>query len=350
MTILLISVVLILVFLFGLLVMFIFTGMDRTITTMRTEIEADAKAYNPGVTMGHKIKPAIDFDDQLVQARQLAAMEAASLPRGANNRIGRAGQAKLVTAGKGLKNDPLSAVRIARFHGWDGARSGAPSVGAAGAAVATPVATAGGAPATAGIAPPTLITITDAMSPDEVRKARIANAKAQSAYQKALKSASAGAPAAAVVAPVAAGVTVPASAPAAAPAAPIAGIEPPALVEITPDMAPQDVRKARIANAKAEAAYNKALKAAGAATGMAASATQPEVQATPVATAPAEDQTPPAVSAQPATPGIEPPQLREITESMSPDEIRRARIENAKATSAYNKALKAAGIDPASVK
>jgi hypothetical protein len=34
---------------------------------------------------------------------------------------------------------------------------------------------------------------------------------------------------------------------------------------------------------------------------------------------------------------------------MSPDEIRNARISNAKAKSAYNKALKAAGIDPASV-
>ena len=35
---------------------------------------------------------------------------------------------------------------------------------------------------------------------------------------------------------------------------------------------------------------------------------------------------------------------------MSPEEVRRARVENAKAQSAYNKALKAAGIDPASMK
>ena len=48
---------------------------------------------------------------------------------------------------------------------------------------------------------------------------------------------------------------------AAAPAA--AGVEPPKLITITPDMSPEDVRKARVANAKAESAYNKALKAAG---------------------------------------------------------------------------------------
>lgn len=42
--------------------------------------------------------------------------------------------------------------------------------------------------------PPTLIAITDSMSPEEVRKARIANAKAESAYNKALKAASSGAP------------------------------------------------------------------------------------------------------------------------------------------------------------
>jgi hypothetical protein len=34
---------------------------------------------------------------------------------------------------------------------------------------------------------------------------------------------------------------------------------------------------------------------------------------------------------------------------MSPDEVRAARISNSKAKSAYNKALKAAGIDPSTV-
>ncbi len=35
---------------------------------------------------------------------------------------------------------------------------------------------------------------------------------------------------------------------------------------------------------------------------------------------------------------------------MVPDEVRQARVANAKASAAYNKALKAAGIDPASLK
>ena len=41
-----------------------------------------------------------------------------------------------------------------------------------------------------------------------------------------------------------------------------------------------------------------------------------------------------------------PPDYTEITDDMAPDEKRRARIENSKARSAYNKQLKAMGIDP----
>ena len=52
----------------------------------------------------------------------------------------------------------------------------------------------------------------------------------------------------------------------------------------------------------------------------------------------------------PAAVGIPAPKLIEITDGMAPEEVRRARVENAKAQSAYNKALKAAGIDPASLK
>ncbi|MEZ4516972.1 MAG: hypothetical protein R3C44_09090 [Chloroflexota bacterium] len=66
----------------------------------------------------------------------------------------------------------------------------------------------------------------------------------------------------AAAAPVAAPAAAAAPAPAQAPAAPV-GVEPPVLIEITDDMSPEDVRKARVANAKANSAYNKALKAAG---------------------------------------------------------------------------------------
>lgn len=340
MAILLIVAVLFIVLLAGMLLAFIFTRLDRTVVTTRADMAAEERAYSPGVTLGHRIKLEADYEEQLRQARLEAAKKAATTPRGANSQIGRAGKSTLATAGKSAAIDPMTAVRIARFHGWDGARTGIPASGvpAAGAAPAAAAAPRAAAPAAAApaVPPPTLITITDDMPPEEVRKARIANAKAEAAYNKALKTAAAGAPVAAAGAAPAA-----AAAPAAPAAAPVAvGIEPPKLIEITPDMPPEEVRKARVANAKAEAAYNKALKAAGATPGApqtAAAPAAPAVEVAPVAPAP-------------ALAGIEPPQLIEITDSMAPEEVRRARVANAKAESAYNKALKAAGIDPASVK
>lgn len=342
MIILVIISVIFLVLLFGLLLAFVLTRADRAVTTLRADVAAEERAYNPGVTLGHKIKVESDYEAQMKQARALAAKKAAGLPRGANNRIGHAGQSTLATAGQSAKSDPMTAVRIARFHGWDGARTGIPAATVAGPVAAAPGATVAAAPAAVGIAPPKLIAITPDMPPEEVRKARVANAKAESAYNKALKAAASGAP---VAAPLGAVAAQPAAAVAAAPVA--AHIEPPKLIEITPGMAPEDVRKARVANAKAEAAYNKALKAAGAATG--ASGAHP---ATAIG-ASADTSQPVAVAppvAAPVAVGIAPPQLIEITDSMPPEEIRRARVANAKAESAYNKALKAAGIDPSTVK
>jgi hypothetical protein len=341
MAILLIVLVIFLVFLVGLLLAFLVSRTDHAVTGMRLGIAAEEKSYNPGVTLGHKVKVEAGYDEQMKQARLQAAKRAAAIPRGANNQIGRAGDSTLITASKNLKNDPMTSVRIARFHGWDGARAGAPAVGAP-VAVA-PVAAAGTAarPAvTAGIAPPTLITITPDMPPEEVRKARVANAKAEAAYNKALKAAAAGAP------PPAAGVAAPAAAAPAAVAPVVTGIEPPKLIEITPGMPPEEVRKARVANAKAEAAYNKALKAAGVAAGTTAGVAAVVDAAMP---GPATAATPP-VAAAPPMAGIEPPKLIEITPGMAPEEVRKARVANAKAEAAYHKALKAAGIDPATLK
>lgn len=45
-----------------------------------------------------------------------------------------------------------------------------------------------------------------------------------------------------------------------------------------------------------------------------------------------------------------PPEMIAITDDMAPDEVRKARIANSKAKSAYKKQLKAMGIDPKSVK
>ena len=363
MAVLLIVVVIFLVLLVGMLLAFLFSRADHTVTSTRAAMAAEEKAYNPGVTMGHKIKVQADYEAQLKQARQVAAKRAAALPRGANQRFARDGETGFAPASKELNQDPQTAVRIARFHGWDGARVGPAS---AVAAAPAPVAAAPGArpaapAATAGIAPPQLIAITDSMSPEEVRKARVANAKAESAYNKALKAAGVGAgTVAGVEAVVNAEMPGPATAvahpAAAAPAA--AGVEPPKLITITPDMSPEDVRKARVANAKAESAYNKALKAAGvdpaALRGgpavVATAVNAPPTAPTPAAPSASVGMAPSTAAAPPAASGIPAPKLIEITDGMSPEEVRRARVENAKAQSAYNKALKAAGIDPATMK
>jgi hypothetical protein len=340
MAVLLIVVVIFLVLLVGLLLAFLFSRADHAVTNTRTAMTAEEKAYNPNVTLGHKIKVQADYEAQLKQARQVAAKRAAALPRGANQQFGRAGESQFAPASQALGNDPQSAVRIARFHGWDGARVGPTST----AVAAAPVAAAPGArpaAATAGIAPPNLIPITDSMSPEEVRKARIANSKAESAYNKALKAAASGAP---VAAPAAAAVAAPAATAAGIPAA--AGIAPPKLIAITPDMAPEDVRKARVANAKAESAYNKALKAAGVGAGTVAgveAVVNAEMPGPVTAVAHPE-------AAAPAAAGVEPPKLIVITPDMSPEDVRKARVANAKAESAYNKALKAAGVDPAALR
>lgn len=345
MVILLIVAVIFMVLLAGMLLAFVFSRADRAVMTTREGMVAEERAYNPGLTLGHKIKVQADYEEQLREARLAAAKTAAAQPRGANNRIGRAGASTLATAGKSAKDDAMTAVRIARFHGWDGARTGIPTGGAP-VAAAAPVMAAGPAAAGAaapavGIAPPKLIAITADMAPEEVRKARIANSKAEAAYNKALKAAASGAP-------VAVAVPVPAAVGAAPEAAPPAiSIAAPKLIDITPAMSPEEVRKARIANAKAEAAYNKALKAAGGVPGVAPTQTA-AVAASDTVAQPAAAQ--PVAAAPVVAAGIAPPTLVTITDSMSPEEIRRARVANAKAESAYNKALKAAGIDPAAVK
>ncbi|MFO7663892.1 MAG: hypothetical protein R6X18_15040 [Chloroflexota bacterium] len=329
MTVLLIVSIVFLVFIVGMLLAFVFSRADRAVTHTRNAMVLEEKSYNPGVTLGHRIKVGSNYEDQLIQARRVAAKKAAELPRGANSRIGRAGESTLQPASENTANDPQTAVRIARFHGWDGARTGIEAVAApvAGAPAAAPTAGA----AVPAIARPTLIEITPDMPPEEVRKARIANSKAEAAYNKAVKAAASGVPtqeASPVSAPTSQ--TTPTAPPAAA------GIEPPVLIEITDDMLPEDIRKARVTNAKAQSAYNKALKAAGVTPGQASPVAEATVEAAPAIEVPSPV----------AAVGIEPPDLIEITDNMAPEDIRKARVSNAKAQAAYNKALKAAGIDP----
>lgn len=250
----------------------------------------------------------------------------------------------------------------------------APAAGAA--AVAAAPAAAAAVPLN--IEPPVLIPISDDMPPDELRKARIANSKAKSAFNKALKAAGidpatvelddAGNVIMPQTAAVAAAPAAPASAVPAAAAGPVdlasLGIAPPDLTPLSDDMSPDDLRKARITNSKAKSAFNKALKEAGIdpkdvevsddgqvtfkAGAVAAPAAAPAAVATdvPAASASSGDS---ASAVDFAALGIAAPELVDITDDMSPDEIRQARIANSKAKSAFNKALKAAGIDPKTV-
>ncbi len=342
--------------LFGGLIAWVFAGTDTAVKKNYEEIENKDKGYNQRMTFGYRIKVEADPEKQVKEARLEAARQAAATPRGGNMRIGSKGVSTLKTAGdkEALAHDPWSAAKIAQHHGWDGVQTGAVVIAAAPGAVAVPAAAA---PAGKIELVPgkdyEYIEITDSMSADEKRKARIANSKAKSAAMKAAKAAQQAGGVVPTAAPVAA------SAPAAAQpaAAPVTDIEPPALIEITDDMSADETRKARIANSKAKSAFNKALKAAGidpktvevvdgkvvlpAGAAPVAAAAPAAPAAAPVAEA--------APAAAPAAVDIPKPELIEITDDMDPDEIRKARIANSKAKSAYNKALKAAGIDPKSV-
>lgn len=313
-------------------------SLDTAVTGAKVSVESKDKGYNPNMTFGHKIKVQAGVEQQMKEARLAAAKQAASLPRGANMGVGHAGASSLKAASKGLQNDPQTAVKIAAFHGWDGARTGIPAGGVA-VAPAAPVKTAA-APAAVRQAAPSyqLIPITDSMSPEEKRKAIIANSKAKSAAMKAAKAAGEAVEEAA--APVAAATTAPVAKTAVSVSS---NVPEPEYIDITPNMSPEDVRKARIENSKRKSAYQKALKAAGVTI---VEETTPAAEASVAATGVAAAQT---SSASVDLAGIPKPDYIEITPSLSPDEVRRARIENSKRKSAYQKALKAAGIDPATV-
>ena len=437
MTIVIGSMVILLTFAFGALLAFLFTRLDRAVENNYAAIEVEERSYNPALTMGFDINSQAPANEQIAEARKASAKLAAALPRGANAPT-RYSEEDGRSASTDLDHDPWTAAKIAQFHGWDGAQAGIPSGGvpeagavampaaaapagkiklvpgkdyayieltddmsadekrkarianskaksaamkaakAAGvpaAAAAAPVAAAPAAPTAVGIEAPKLVELTDDMPADEKRKARIANSKAKSAFNKALKAAGidpktveidadgnvvmpqGAAPAAAAAPAVAAAAPAPQSAAA-------LGIEPPQLVTITDDMSADEVRKARIGNSKAKSAFNKALKSAGIDPKTVEIGDDGQIKfaegAAPATAPPAAD--PPPQAAAPAAPadasgeidlaslGIAPPELVEITDDMSPDEKRQARISNSKAKSAFNKALKAAGVDPKSVK
>jgi hypothetical protein len=322
----------------GALFALVFRGLNRAVVSGQKALEEEQKSYSPGLTYGFKIPVAADEQAQLKAARQEAARRAAALPRGQNARIG-TGEGEVKSAYKGLADDPISAVKMASVHSWEGLRAGASfspahAVTHAGAVTAPPTKTADD------LVPGKdyeFIEVTDDMSPAEKRKARIANAKAKGAAVKALKEA----------APVAAPAAARPAAPAAVATSQVAKSEPVAgvdyeVIEITDDMSPDEVKKARIANVKAKSAAMKAFKASGGA--VAAAAPAPVAESAAVKEAEAVSSAAPVPAAH-----IPRPELIEITDGMDPAEVRRARIQNAKANAAYKKALKEAGIDPSTV-
>ncbi len=358
----------ILVIFLGIGLAFLFVRLSQMVTTSQLALEAEKSSTNPSLTLGFEIPVNADVPQQLAKARRIAAEKAAALPRGANMRIGRLGETNLRTAGKAIDQDPFTAVKIAAFHTWQGAKAGPPVGGVVQEGLSTPQA----ARFTPSKKPEDLvpgkdypfIEVTDEMGANEVRSARIANARARSAAVKALKQQAEAAPAAEPVQTAA-----PATAEAPAPAAPApaaAGIEEPDYIEITDDMAADEVRKARIHNARARSAYMKALKAAGidpsqaseqqtteAAT-PAPAAPEPQAAATPAAAEAEPAAAEPAPATQQAAEveipaNIAEPDYIEITDDMSADEVRHARVHNSRERSRYFKALKDAGIDPKTV-
>ena len=78
---------------------------ESVVDKTREEVENKDKGYNPTVTFGHEVQVDASPEEMLKQARLEAARKAASMPRGANMRIGRKGQSNLRTAGSALDED-----------------------------------------------------------------------------------------------------------------------------------------------------------------------------------------------------------------------------------------------------
>lgn len=339
------------VILFGVMIAALFTRLSTIVADSQRKQDQEKVAYNPAVTMGYRIPVKGSQDEQLKVARQVAAKQAANQPRYGNMGVGQGSELK--TASQGLSQDPITAVKIASYHTWQGARSGIPTAGVAVAAGPAVVAAPTTAPATKtadDLVPGRdypFIAITDSMSPDEKRKATIANSKARSAAVKALKESGT---ASAETGPVAVAAAPPVATPVATatPEAPageinlVPGVDY-AYTEITDSMSPDERRKATIANSKARSAAMKAAKERGLLAAPAVE-TVTAVAAPVVPVAPAG-----AGSNAPSLAGIPKPELLPITDDMSPDDRRKATIANSKARSAYNKALKEAGIDPATI-
>lgn len=299
--------------------------------------DRERKSVNPAATAGYAIATARDDETQLVEARKVAAKRAAQTARGANMGIGRLGtanvEARTYNSAGAANDDAMSAVKIAKHHTWKGLAYQSPAP----AAAATT--TTDGATKTVKrkLVPGKDFAWTDiaGLSGGEKRSAIILNARAKAAAYKEMKESGQDMVVEqAVATPAASSASTTAAVPAGLPSAPV-------LTEITEGMSPDEKRTAKIANSKAKSAYNKALKAMGVDPKTVGEGAAVSAPATP---APVADASPVSGDLPPA------PDMIEITDDMSPDEKRSAKIANSKAKSAYKKELKAMGIDPKSVK
>jgi hypothetical protein len=254
----------------GALIAFFVLQLSKAVRKEQYALEMQRSQYNQHLTIGHKITVEANSDAQLQEARVIAAKKAASLPRSANVSIGSYGSDKQPTASDGIAADPVSAVKIAQFHTWQGLAPGASSATASTKPALAPTQTAPPVKSAGDLIQGKdypYIEISDDMAPAEIRKARIANAKAKSAAIKALGTVPAAVPVETASEPVI--VEESPESPAmdvaatAAVGEPVAGVDY-LVIEITDGMDPADVRKARIANAKAKSAAVKAYKQAGA--------------------------------------------------------------------------------------
>lgn len=265
---LLAATIALLVLIVGIVLMWLVVGASQVVTANSSQIEQESKvrqSLNPKATRGHNIPTQSTQAEKLIIAQKEAAKRAAQLPRGGNMGIGRSETVNLAekkVASLGVDKDPVTATKIAEFHSWSGLEYSAPSTsGNAGSAKEKPsakpaIAVGGNLPSK-----PELITISAGMSPDEQRKATIANAKAQSAYNKALKAAGGNvvAESAAEEQPTSVATTSNVVA-----TAPLNTTELPSdLVKITEGMSPDEKRRAKIGNAKILSAFKKQLKEQG---------------------------------------------------------------------------------------
>ena len=164
------------------------TSMDAAVANNKVVIEQQKERFKPEQTMGFEIAQNQDQTARFLDARKEAAKRAASLPRGGNMGIGRKGAEQLKTASKNLANDPISAFKIAEQQGWNGMGdfSAMQEAALGGTAVAQTVVKRVRRKLVPGkdyqITP-----FTDAMSLEEKRKTRVANAKNKYVAMEALK-------------------------------------------------------------------------------------------------------------------------------------------------------------------